>query len=423
MTSADRGTNMTPKEIARSAGRIFGKLIPPSWAIRSQEDQEDYGIDYEIELTDEHDQATGIMFKVQQKGQLSLDYDSNGKMVKYHGLEVKRLRYYLNNLKLPVVFAVVGVQTEQTHWTVLQGNSEVEKVLRDAEAAGQQTVTLRLPIGNLLPATADRLLEEVERCMDWLFVRSIERLRPVSLLDVAKRHPDPEQLVNAFRIHADTLRCDQIDLLGEQRALHLALGEQHGDLARMYLGTLMALRQLDNPERLPQAAYSIRELMNRLPDYLDVPMPAHSERGGDWVGSLRNCWKTALTNSACRQNATWEGNIDAPLVKLMLELEGFLKWQDELHPRRRDEVAALWRRLDPAGGKLPVKLEAINYKEWSDLYAFFNGILHHGRAVTFDEFQAKLTATERLLLDRLRPRTFADWQTIDDIIREGESHD
>ena len=29
--------DMTPKEIARSAGRIFAKLIPPSWAIRSQE--------------------------------------------------------------------------------------------------------------------------------------------------------------------------------------------------------------------------------------------------------------------------------------------------------------------------------------------------------------------------------------------------
>jgi hypothetical protein len=39
---------MTPKEIGREAGRLFQSVIPPSWAIRSQEDQEDYGVDYEI---------------------------------------------------------------------------------------------------------------------------------------------------------------------------------------------------------------------------------------------------------------------------------------------------------------------------------------------------------------------------------------
>lgn len=206
---------MTPKEIARSAGRIFASLIPASWAIRSQEDQEDYGIDYEMELTDEHDQATGFIFKVQQKGELNLEYDSGGKAVKYHGLKVQRLRYYLNDVKLPVVFAVVGVQTEQAYWTVLQGNPEVETVLRDAEAASQQTATLCLPISNVLAATADRLLEEVKRCMDWLSIRSVERLLPLSLLDVARRHPDPEQLLNAFRLHADALRCDQIDGLVE----------------------------------------------------------------------------------------------------------------------------------------------------------------------------------------------------------------
>ena len=206
---------MTPKEIARSAGRIFAKLIPPSWAIRGQEDQEDYGIDYEMELTDEQDRATGFMFKVQQKGQLGLNIDADGKTVKYHGLNVQRLRYYLDDVKLPVVFAVVGVQPEQAYWTVLQGNPAVEAVLRDAEAAGQQTATLRLPIDNLLPATAGRLLEEVKRSMNWLSIRSVERLLPLSLLDVAKRHPDPEQLLNAFRIHADVLRCDQIDRLVE----------------------------------------------------------------------------------------------------------------------------------------------------------------------------------------------------------------
>ncbi len=211
------------------------------------------------------------------------------------------------------------------------------------------------------------------------------------------------------------------ELLGEQRALYMALGEQHADLAALYLGAVTVLRHADNPERIPQAAFSIRELLVKLPKHFDVPMPAHHrERLGDRIDGLKKCWDTVMKNTASRQNGTWTGSIDSHLEKLLTELEGLFKWRDEHHPRRRDEVAALLRKLDPAGGKLPTKLESVNYQEWSGTSDFFNHILHHNRVVNLDEFQAKLMAVERLLLDRLRPRTFADWQSIDDIIREGK---
>ena len=212
-------------------------------------------------------------------------------------------------------------------------------------------------------------------------------------------------------------------LLGEQRALHLTLGEQHADLAALYLGAVTVVRHDDNPERIPQAAFSIRELLVKLPNHLDVPMPAHRERLGDRIDGLKKCWDSVMKNTASRQNGTWTGSIDSHLEKLLTELECLFKWRDEHHPRRRDEVAALLRRLDPAGGKLPRQLESENYKEWSGLSEFFNNVLHHNITVGIKEFQEKLTTVERLLLDRLRPRTFVDWQTIDDIIREGESHD
>ena len=54
---------MTNKEINRTSGRIFESLLLPSWAFRSQEDQEDYGIDGEIEITTPEDKATGFIFK------------------------------------------------------------------------------------------------------------------------------------------------------------------------------------------------------------------------------------------------------------------------------------------------------------------------------------------------------------------------
>jgi hypothetical protein len=74
---------MTPKEIGRSASRIFKKAIPENCAIRDQEDQEDYGIDYELELTDKEDHATGFIFKMQQKGVATLKTNADDKTVSY----------------------------------------------------------------------------------------------------------------------------------------------------------------------------------------------------------------------------------------------------------------------------------------------------------------------------------------------------
>jgi len=66
---------VTNKEINRISGRIFGGLLPSNWAWRSQEDQEDYGIDGEIEVTTSEDQATGLIFKMQLKGTENAAYD------------------------------------------------------------------------------------------------------------------------------------------------------------------------------------------------------------------------------------------------------------------------------------------------------------------------------------------------------------
>jgi hypothetical protein len=293
---------------------------------------------------------------------------------------------------------------------------EVTKARSFRPALAEFTVATTAPRDVAIQTLARELSEQHRTCglfsvHVWSWDDIVESLGGF-LIVAAKHYP---QFV--FRYDPD------FALIGEQRALYLALGDQHADLAALYLGVVIVLRHGDNPERIPQAAFSIRELLVKLPNHLDVPMPAHRERLGDRIDVVKKCWDSAAKHSTSRQNGTWKGTIDGNLERLLTKLEDLFRWRDEHHPHRRDEVAALLRRLDPAGGKLPTQLESVNYKEWSDLSDFFNDVLHHNRVVTLDEFQAKLTAVERLLLDRLRPRTFADWQTIDDIIREGESHD
>lgn len=99
---------MTNKEINRVSGRLFEGLLPPSWALRSQEDQEDYGIDGEIEITTPEDKATGLIFKMQLKGTENPDYDKDGQLV-YSDASVERFIYYVKHVKLPVIFVVCDV--------------------------------------------------------------------------------------------------------------------------------------------------------------------------------------------------------------------------------------------------------------------------------------------------------------------------
>jgi hypothetical protein len=49
---------------------------------------------------------------------------------------------------------------------------------------------------------------------------------------------------------------------------------------------------------------------------------------------------------------------------------------------------------------------------------FFEAVCHHGNDATIEDFCRELAALETFLLDRVCPRTFADLDMIDSLIRE-----
>ena len=58
----------------------------------------------------------------------------------------------------------------------------------------------------------------------------------------------------------------------------------------MYLGALMVFDQGGNPDRLALAAHSFRELMEKLPRYIDVP--AESSPSSAKLEGLRECFSS-----------------------------------------------------------------------------------------------------------------------------------
>lgn len=103
---------LTPKQIGRAAGRIFQSSIPINWAYRCQEDQEDYGVDAEIEIIGDDEKATGFIFKAQIKGQENVSIINGGDIASF-SLSTERLNYYMNQLDVPIILVVVDVTTKK----------------------------------------------------------------------------------------------------------------------------------------------------------------------------------------------------------------------------------------------------------------------------------------------------------------------
>lgn len=203
-------------------------------------------------------------------------------------------------------------------------------------------------------------------------------------------------------------------LSGQQRALYEALAEKHESLGVMYMGAVAVRPQDSNPDRFAQAAHSVRELMEKLPRYLDVPVLERELSMKEKLRQLEDIWDRA-------QGDATGVSITATLKKFLASVKEFFDWFREQHPRRRERTARVMRSLDPGTSKLPSKIEDLRLKEWDACHGFFQGVSHHTTECTEDDLDAWIDSLERFLLDRLRPRTFEDHDELDEIIAEGES--
>lgn len=216
---------------------------------------------------------------------------------------------------------------------------------------------------------------------------------------------------------------DALDLVAHQQALMEELYRRGSLLGVMYQGALSVLADGENPDRLTLAAHNLRELMNRIPDYLGVETKDLKVRMGDKVTPLAAAWEQTCNGSSARRGPKeWGGKIDGSLAKFLVDIEEFFEWLLEHRPKRRAVVGKTLRELDDASVPLPEPIQELRITEWQKYYRYFVAVAHHSSAME-DEFGAYLYSLEMYLLHQLRPKTFEDIEEIDVLIREGESHD
>ena len=199
---------MTPGEIGIEAGRIFTYNLPPNWIFRSQEDQNDHGIDAEIEVTAPNGVAQGseFVFKVQIKGEANCTLLKGRKVVSFN-LPTSKLRYYLS-FNIPVILVVVEVSSETIYWLSITDSSEL---ILKAKTIETSSIQLHIPTQNLIKRRdkklAQNILDAVIGSWDFLALKGLKNsIKRFSNLDPQRLESNIEEMGNAlYKAHHQKL--------------------------------------------------------------------------------------------------------------------------------------------------------------------------------------------------------------------------
>lgn len=193
-----------------------------------------------------------------------------------------------------------------------------------------------------------------------------------------------------------------------------ALANIRQELADMYFGALDVLTRGGNPDRHALAAHGIRELLEKLPRHLDVPVDAAKPLGlTARARNLTDAWEKWSGSAVIDGALTRDGS------KLFAALQEFCAGVRADMPTRVEQAAAAVRGLDLNPIKLPPPIESLHVQQWREFEGFFIGVSHHTRTTNDKEFAQYVAAFERFLLERLRPRTFDDFAAIDELLAGG----
>lgn len=211
-------------------------------------------------------------------------------------------------------------------------------------------------------------------------------------------------------------------LSGRQAALVDALGDRD-ELVTFYLGARRVLQDEANPDRHAQAAHSIRELLEKVPEYFDVPLGSAGRTMKSEAKNLSKSWSGAIKRSACHTNGEWSGAIDGTLLKFLKKAASFFEWLQDERPPRTEQARAFMRKSDPSPQPMPETIEEIRLSEWNAYRDFFVSVAHH-RQDAVDEFERWMVECEDFLLKQLAPRTWEDRGAIREIVEraEGRAH-
>jgi hypothetical protein len=217
-----------------------------------------------------------------------------------------------------------------------------------------------------------------------------------------------------------TAGVDTSVLPEQTRQLYVVLAEKAPKLAQMLYGIWLGLNDVRSPETLPQVAHSARELMEKAPIYLEVPVEQGSGTLTGNVRTLHAAWQS-MRAGAWAGCPPWEGAIDPALAEWLATAGDFFDGFATAHQTRAQQIQIQITSLDQSGQPLPEGILSERVRQWDGLRQYFLKVAHHNSETDVDTLRQKVGELEVFLLALLYPQPIADMDDIDELIQEGEA--
>ena len=153
-------------------------------------------------------------------------------------------------------------------------------------------------------------------------------------------------------------------------------------LSKWYHGALYALDNPYNPDRISQAAQSLRELLEKLPRVI---------QGGDVQASkidfaeMRRSMYERILRDKKRHPEGWKNEkIDGHLDKTLRKIETYLERNQQ--PTRRQQIQKAVATIDPMVNRLDSKIQKTKRDLLLDLWERLEDFAHHSSKRNEEEF-------------------------------------
>ncbi len=197
--------------IGRLAERCFVKSLPSSWPARKQS-EDDYGIDYEIEVFKPEGgsfESTGIIFKAQIKGTKKIQISTDGKIISFN-LDIEKGRYLLEEIKIPAIFVICDVISDNCYWTELQSNHKILESYEKAKANSQNSFTIHIEVSSTVRKNHNKIVEAVARCISTLSLRQFTECSVLDFIDSAE-FIDEDRLLEEIKVKKGALEYYKLE--------------------------------------------------------------------------------------------------------------------------------------------------------------------------------------------------------------------
>ena len=183
-------------------------------------------------------------------------------------------------------------------------------------------------------------------------------------------------------------------------------------LSEWYRGALYALDNPYNPDRISQAAQSLRELLEKLPRLIQG---SDVQGGRSGFAEMRRSIYERILRDKKRHPEGWKDEkVDGHLDKTLRKIEDYLERNQQ--PTRRQQMQRAVATIDPMVNRLNSKIQETKRDLLLYLGERLEDFAHHSSKPAAEEFTTCLEKLERTVFDLLAPITAQDQREIQTIL-------